>query len=187
LADQAGVSTDALQAFRFAAIEVGLRNEELDRGLAILTRRIGDAATGGRQAEEAFRRIGVAFLDASGNARATEGVLADIADRIAAVENPAERARIATEVFGDRLGQRLIPFLAQGREGLERLTGEALRYGAIADAELIANTGAATLAIDGLGAVAIRKGDGTVELDPGDLAASALVTAVHDGAVFRLA
>jgi hypothetical protein len=138
LADQVGVSTDALQAFRFAAVEVGLRNEELDRGLAALTRRIGDAATGGRQAEEAFRRIGVAFLDASGNARATEGVLADIADRIAAVESPAERARIATEVFGDRLGQRLIPFLAQGREGLERLTAEALRFGQIADAELIA-------------------------------------------------
>jgi hypothetical protein len=50
-----------------------------------------------------------------------------------------------------------------------------------------ANTGAATLAIDGLGAVAIRKGDGTVELDAGDLAASGLVTLVHDGSVFRLA
>lgn len=137
LADQLGVSTDALQAFRFAAVEVGLRNEELARGLAALTRRIGDAATGGREAESAFRRIGVSFLDAAGNARATEGVLADIADRIAAVENPAERARIATEIFGDRLGQRLIPFLAQGREWLERMTAEALRFSQIADAELI--------------------------------------------------
>lgn len=50
-----------------------------------------------------------------------------------------------------------------------------------------ANTGAATLNVDGLGAVAIRKGDGTVDLDPGDLPASALVTVVHDGTVFRLA
>ncbi|WP_439580410.1 hypothetical protein [Elioraea sp.] len=50
-----------------------------------------------------------------------------------------------------------------------------------------ANTGAATLNVDGLGAVAIRKGDGTVDLDAGDLAASALVTVVHDGTVFRLA
>ncbi len=50
-----------------------------------------------------------------------------------------------------------------------------------------ANTGAATLDVDGLGAVAIRKGDGTVELDAGDLPASALVTVVHDGTIFRLA
>jgi hypothetical protein len=32
-----------------------------------------------------------------------------------------------------------------------------------------ANTGAATLGVDGLGAVAIRKGDGSADLDPGDL------------------
>jgi hypothetical protein len=50
-----------------------------------------------------------------------------------------------------------------------------------------ANTGAATLNVDGLDAVAIRKGDGSVDLDPGDLPASALVTVVHDGTVFRLA
>jgi hypothetical protein len=50
-----------------------------------------------------------------------------------------------------------------------------------------ANAGAATLDVDGLDAVAIRKGDGSVDLDPGDLRASALVTVVHDRTVFRLA
>jgi hypothetical protein len=50
-----------------------------------------------------------------------------------------------------------------------------------------ANTRAATLGVDGLGAVAIRKGDGSTDLDPGDLLASALATAVHNGTVFRLA
>jgi hypothetical protein len=50
-----------------------------------------------------------------------------------------------------------------------------------------ANTGAATLDVDGLGAVAIRKGDRSTDLDPGDLPASALATVVHDGTVFRLA
>jgi hypothetical protein len=138
LADQLGVSTDALQAFRFAATEVGLSNEELERGLAALTRRIADAAQGEAQAEAAFRRFGITFRDAAGNVRATEAVLASVAERMAGIESPAERAALATALFGDRLGQRLIPFLAQGREGLERLTGEALRYGAIADAELIA-------------------------------------------------
>jgi hypothetical protein len=41
--------------------------------------------------------------------------------------------------------------------------------------------------VDRLGAVAIRKGDGSTNLDPDDLPASALVTVVHDGPVFRLA
>jgi hypothetical protein len=151
LADTVGVSTDALQAFQFAATQVGLRNEDLERGLAALTRRISEAAVDGGKAEEAFRKIGVAFLDTSGNARATEGVLADIADRIAAIESPAERARIATEIFGDRLGQRLIPFLAQGRQKLEELIAEALRYGVVVDGELIAKADEASDRIARLG------------------------------------
>jgi hypothetical protein len=138
LADAAGVSTDALQAFQYAATQVGLSNEELQRSLAALTRRISDAAIGEQQAQQAFRRLGIEFRDASGNARATEAVIADLAERIAELSDPAERAAAATALFGDRLGQRMIPFLAQGREGLERLIGEALRFGAIADADLIA-------------------------------------------------
>jgi hypothetical protein len=138
LADAAGVSTDALQAFGYAATQVGLSNEELQRSLQALTRRISDAAIGEQAAQQAFTRLGIAFRDASGNARTTEAVLTDLAERIAGLKDPAERTAAATAVFGDRLGQRMIPFLLQGREGLERLTAEALRFGAIADADLIA-------------------------------------------------
>jgi hypothetical protein len=144
LADAAGVSTDALQAFGYAATQVGLSNEELQRSLQALTRRISDAAIGEQAAQQAFNRLGIAFRDASGNARATEAVLTDLAERIAGLEDPAERTAAATAVFGDRLGQRMIPFLLQGREGLERLTAEALRFGAIADADLIAKADAAS-------------------------------------------
>jgi TP901 family phage tail tape measure protein len=144
LADAAGVSTDALQAFGYAATQVGLSNEELQRSLQALTRRISDAAIGEQAAQQAFTRLGITFRDASGNARATEAVLTELAERIAGLEDPAERTAAATAVFGDRLGQRMIPFLLQGREGLERLTAEALRFGAIADADLIAKADAAS-------------------------------------------
>lgn len=49
-----------------------------------------------------------------------------------------------------------------------------------------ANTGAVTLNVNSLGAVAVNKGDGTVALGAGDLPASAMVTVVHDGTRFRL-
>jgi hypothetical protein len=144
LADAAGVSTDALQAFGYAATQVGLSNEELQRGLQALTRRISDAAVGEQAAQQAFTRLGIAFRDAEGNARSTEAVLTDLTERFAGLEDPAERTAAATAIFGDRLGQRMIPFLLQGREGLERLTAEALRFGAIADADLIAKADAAS-------------------------------------------
>jgi len=48
------------------------------------------------------------------------------------------------------------------------------------------NTGAATLAVNGLSALAINGGDGTAPLAPGDLPPNSLVTVAHDGTRFRL-
>ena len=138
LADQLGVSTDALQALSLASTQAGISGEELQRGLAALTRKIADAATGEKEAEQAFARLGIAFRNTEGQARPTEAVLVDIAERLREFENPAERAAVVTAMFGDRIGQKLIPLLSQGREGLIGMTAEALRFGTIASPELIA-------------------------------------------------
>jgi hypothetical protein len=60
--------------------------------------------------------------------------------------------------------------------------GQAFRF----QTGAAANTGAVTLNVNSLGAVAVNKGDGTVALGAGDLPASAIVTVVHDGTRFRL-
>jgi len=138
LADQLGVSTDALQALRLASTQAGISSEELQRGLAALTRKIADAAAGEQTAEQAFARLGIAFRNTEGQARPTEAVLTDIAEKLSGLENTAERAAVVTSMFGDRIGQKLIPLLSQGREGLVAMTAEALRFGTIASPELIA-------------------------------------------------
>jgi hypothetical protein len=138
LADQVGVSTDALQALSLASTQAGINGQELQRGLEALTRKIADAAAGERAAEQAFARLGVAFRNADGTGRATEAVFTDLAEAIKNVEDPTQRASIATTFFTDGLGQKLIPLLSQGREGLIAMTAEALRFGTIASPELIA-------------------------------------------------
>ncbi len=50
-----------------------------------------------------------------------------------------------------------------------------------------ANTGAVTLNVNSLGAVALNKGDGTIALGVGDIPASAIIEALYDGTRFRLA
>lgn len=150
LADQAGVSTDALQVLNYASTQVGVSAEEMQRGLAALTRRIADAASGEKEAEEAFKRLGVRFAETSGAARPTERVLLDLADRMQAITNPTERAALATSVFGDRIGQRMIPLLRTGREGLEAMAAQAVAFGAVADADLIAKADEAADKIAGL-------------------------------------
>ena len=49
-----------------------------------------------------------------------------------------------------------------------------------------ANTGAVTLNVNSVGAVAVNKGDGTTALIAGDIPNGAMITARHDGTRFRL-
>lgn len=49
-----------------------------------------------------------------------------------------------------------------------------------------ANTGAATVNVNGVGAVAINKGDGSVALASGDIPSGHIVTITHDGTRFVL-
>jgi hypothetical protein len=136
MADQLGVSTDALQAYQFAATQVGLSQEQLQQGLARLTRNIGDAANGSDQALRMFKALGIGVLDAAGNVRTTEDILGDVADALKDIEDPARRAAVAYEMLG-RAGQRFLPFLQDGRQGLRNLGMQARESGAIIDKELI--------------------------------------------------
>lgn len=150
VAEQVGVGTGALQALSQAAITTGLSTEELQRGLAALTRKIADAVQGDKAAIESFQRLGVAFQNADGSGRATEAVLGDLADQLQEMDSATEKAAATTSLMGDRLGQKFIPMLSQGRQGLIDVTAEMLRMGTIATPEMIAKAGEASDKMDAL-------------------------------------
>lgn len=152
LAEQAGVGTDALQILQFAGAAAGVSAEQLQGALQQLTRRIGEAGTGSGEMAKAFYELGISARNTDGSLRSTEDVLGDIADRIAAAEDPAERARIAVELFG-RSGQTLLPILSQGRAGLQEFEASARAAGVVLSGTLI---GQADAAGDSIGALILR-------------------------------
>jgi hypothetical protein len=123
-AAQLGISTEALQVFRFAAAETGVEAGQLDQAILKLTNTIGEAASGDETAEKKFKALGIAFTDASGAARSSQAVLDDLANLIQSLSSPAERAAAAATLLGERAGPRLVPLLADGAQGL-RDYGEA--------------------------------------------------------------
>ncbi|MBS4048579.1 MAG: phage tail tape measure protein, partial [Alphaproteobacteria bacterium] len=137
MAEQLGVSTDALQAYQFAATQSGIKSEELNTALARLSRTVGEAANGSTNAIKAFRDLGVGILDAGGNLRATEDILGDVATAIAAIDDPARRAAAAVDFFG-KSGQKLLPLLSGGKQGLDGFIESARKAGVILDKDLIA-------------------------------------------------
>lgn len=134
LSQKVGVTVESLSALQYAAKLSDLSNEELGSSLAKLAKSASAATAGTGDAADAFRAIGVAVKDASGNLRGTEDILLDIADRFSKMQDSAGKTAIAMRLFG-KSGAELIPFLNQGKAGLEALRKEAERLGIIISGE----------------------------------------------------
>lgn len=176
LAGQLGITTDTLQAFSYAATQVGLSQEELETGIGKLTKTIGDAANGNKAAIDSFNRFGIKILDAQGNVRSTDAVIRDISDAMADMKDPADRAAIATQLMG-RAGQKLIPFLQDGAAGIDAFVQQAREMGVVLDRETIAKADDASDKIAALSKIlTVNFNAALVELAPilakvaGDLA-----------------
>ena len=118
-----GVSAQALADLRQAAVFAGVDAEKLDKALGGLANRLADAAKGGSESVSIFKALGISVRDGEGNLRNTDAVLGDIADRFSEYRDGAEKTALANQIFGDKLGRVLIPYLNQGSAALRENTG----------------------------------------------------------------
>ena len=98
--------------------------EEMNQHYRDLRERVSDA--GG-----AFERYGIALTQSGGKARDPIEIFKEVADQIAAIPDPADRAARAVELFGRRVGPDLVPFLSKGAEGIERIGKQLQSQGVI--------------------------------------------------------
>lgn len=127
-AQRTGISTEALSRLDYAAQQSGTSFETLSKSLGKFAKNQFAAASGSKDAQAAFNKIGVAVKNADGSLRATDSILLDVADKFSRMQDGAAKAALAQELFG-KTGAELIPFLNQGRAGIEALTKEADKLG----------------------------------------------------------
>ena len=128
MAQKIGISTEALSTLGYAAKLAGVEMGEFQAGLNRLTKFQNDAAQGTERNIELFTRLGVAYQNADGSLRDAGAVFRDLADRLSAMPDGADKAAIALEAFG-RSGANLIPMLNLGNGGIEELEERARRLG----------------------------------------------------------
>lgn len=121
---RAGVASQSFQKLGFAFSQNGSSAADLVKALALIN-------SGSNKVRGALAGLGVEFNNTDGSARSADEILKDVADKIAEIEDPAERSRKAIEVFGRRLGPQMVEALSQGRKGLEEFGKEAERIGII--------------------------------------------------------
>ncbi len=150
-----GMLPDTLQSIRLAGSELaGMEFNTVDMAMQRMPRRAGEAAVGTGEAQGALKALG---LDAKLLAAADPGkAFSMIAEKMALVDDPAERLRLSFKLF-DSEGVAMVNVLQEGggvvdeyREKLEQLgmatpLEDAMRVEAANDA-----MAQASMAVDGL-------------------------------------
>lgn len=138
VAQQLGVTTQQLQVYRYAAGQVGISQEEMDKSLSKLSKTIGEAVAGGKQQSTVFRELGIALKGANGDILTAGDAIPKIADALEKVKDPAIRARVETELFG-RAGQKLDTLLSGGSGAIDNLRNAAQDLGIVLSEDQIQN------------------------------------------------
>jgi uncharacterized integral membrane protein len=122
MSQRTGVAVEALSELRYAAEQSGSGAEDLEKGLRTMSRSIIEAARGSAQGRRNLSRLGLTIADLTGLSPDQQFEL--IADRLSRIQNPANRATLAMEIFG-RSGANLLPLLSTGAQGIQELRREA--------------------------------------------------------------
>ena len=129
LSDRLKVSTEDLLAWRHAAELAGVSGQNLDKAVEEMNKRLGEVReTGTGEALKGMDMLGLSMRDIRDFGPAE--LFETIADRIAAIEDPAKRSAAAYAFFG-RQGKQLINLLAGGSSGLRQARAELESMGAL--------------------------------------------------------
>src|SRR5262245_3094904 len=104
MSQRTGIAVESLSQLNFAAQQAGVSAEDLETGIIRMSRSIG---SGGQSLDRRLEQV---------------------ADEIAAIQDPAERVQRTIEIFG-RGGAALLPLLNRGAEGIRAFREEADRLG----------------------------------------------------------
>ena len=110
-ADKLGFGIEAFQELRYAAERSGVSISTFDSSMVAMQKRIGEAASGAGSAKNALKELGLSAQKLS--KMAPEDALAEIADKMAKIEDPAKQAALNAALFS-RAGVGMINMLRGG-------------------------------------------------------------------------
>jgi len=136
LSQKTGVSVEDLGKLQSAADLSAVSTEQLGKGLAKLAVEIAAAGAGSEKSSKLFASLGIGLRNADGRLRSTGDVLADLADRFQQMPDGVGKTALAVDIFGEKLGARMIPLLNAGRDGLKAMGDEAEALGIVIGTKL---------------------------------------------------
>lgn len=125
-----GLSTEVFSGLQYAAKQAGVETATFQTSLTKLSKTAVDAADGTGTAADAFKALGVSVKGTDGSLKSIDQLLLETAEAFSQYGDSAEKTAAAQAIFG-KSGAELLPFLNEGKAGIEALTAEAERLGLV--------------------------------------------------------
>lgn len=153
-AEGAGTSLEKFSALTYASGQSGGGPDVLQKSLIKLGQSLKDSEDGGTAAAASWRalRLDPKQFNDSGDA------LLAIAARFKSMPDGINKVNLAVDLFGEKIGPRMIPLLNQGAEGIRQLMEEGRRLGKVFDDETGAAAERLNDTLDRLSATQTRLG-----------------------------
>ena len=148
-ADKIGVSTSALQEYRYIAERSGVATEQLDNGLAGFSKRVGELRAGTGSLYTLLSKNNQALMDQLIRARSTDEALQIYFGTLKQIENQSDRNAYSAAAFGQSTGVGMTNMI----DSMDELRERYKRLGLEIDEKLIRSAEKAQDAVDDVGAV----------------------------------
>lgn len=134
-AQRLGLSTEEYQLWAFAMTKAGTEVTTLQRGMIQLTTFTENLSKGQADALKTLDDLGIGYEEFT---QADNGEkLKLIINALQGMSDQTEKARLASELFGDRVGQQLMPLLNEEQGSLDKLNDTLKEQGIIVGEENI--------------------------------------------------
>ena len=122
LATQIGLSAEAMQKWQYIAMQTDVTDQQLQTGLMKVQGAFGKLASGTiDKSSQALLNLGITVEDAT---KGMDANFDNLVKRISSIEDPILQANYANEIFGEKLGAKILPLIKSGGEGLNQLAKE---------------------------------------------------------------
>ena len=111
MSQRLGIARNEFEMLKYAAEQSGMSIELVADAMKSFSNTLGAANLGDEGAKDKLFSVGIDSQDFNGKGMSEQFDM--LADHIAAIEDPTERARVAMELFGES-GFQLLPMLEKG-------------------------------------------------------------------------
>ena len=133
LASQSGMTAEEIQKLQYLAIQTDVPFESLRKSFVKARATLAEFASGGTSiATKALEKLGLSLENFDSADSYFDAVLKSLAE----IPNELERVNIANDIFGEKLGNELLPLLNIGAKGISELAEEFGSLGAMTNEQV---------------------------------------------------